>query len=257
MKEKINISNFINGFNLGQFHRELLLSSFANKVKNVSYNLESVFVNLLLLLDENEKTELNTIVSNHVKIEKTELEILSLKITTTDDYLKLREEMKLLISDFDSLNDKEKEIAAKYCLVTDNIIVSYYMEQGLTLENATIKHKIRRAEDINKAAKSCTIRAESPVIKYLMIKYLSISDASSLIQEINSHISDYKTVAHLGLNYGQDRVGIMDYIEATNDYESSGLSAYTFVEPFTFEQCRDELKQFLVYGIEPSEYNSF
>lgn len=160
-----------------------------------------------------------------------------------------------MIIDFDILNDKEKALAAKYCLIDDATAVIYYMSTGLSQAEATMQHLVYRAEDINKAADVCRMRAESSIIKYISIKYLEESNAATFIAAIRDFITDYGSIAHLGMNYGQSREGIMDYVEATNSYTDGGLSSYTFRDSYTFTDCSDELKNYLVYGVKPQEFD--
>ena len=158
---------------------------------------------------------------------------------------------------FSSLSPRDKEIVATYCLTSDETIIGYYMEQGLTQEVAVAKHLVRRAEDINKASITCKQRAESPIVKYIAIKYMTEADAAMFMDAIRNLITDYSMLAHLGNEYGQSRDGIMDFIEATNGYVGAGLSNYTFRTGVTYENCRDEFKNFLVNGTKPTEFDVF
>ena len=151
----------------------------------------------------------------------------------------------------------DKEIAVKFCLTDSTTCLTHYMMQGLSLDMAKSKYLYNRSIDINKAAVSCKNRSESSVVLYLAIKYLSESSAVNFLDDIKLHLSNYSSVAHLGLEYGQSKEGIMDYIEATNTYVNGGLSTYTFNIGRTFDECRIEFKNYLVYGIEPQEFNSF
>lgn len=259
MEYKIKLTDFQNGFTLNLFHAELLASSFSSIVGSVSADYENVKFNISRYLEQNEITELNIIVSNHVAYIVTELEKRCSNLPNADDYYKERNELRLLVDTqgFDNLNTKEKEYAAKYCIADDTTIVMYYVSIGLDLDTAQAKHLVRRSEDINKAAVTCKNRAESAVVKYISIKYMAENDAATFMDAIRSFITDYGLLAHLGIEYGQSREGIMDYIEATNAYENAGLSTYTLRSGMTFENCKTEFKNYLVYGIKPTEFDFF
>ena len=175
------------------------------------------------------------------------------------DYINIRLLIKEIVGaiPFENLTEQEKMIVCEFCAFDDATIVGYYMSIGFTQAQAITKHKVNRANDIDLASKACQQRAETSVVKYIVIKYLTESSASAFLDAIRNYMEDYKRIAHLGLNYGQSREGLMDYIEATNAYENGGLSQYTFIAPYTYAECRDELKNYLLYGKTPDEYNQF
>jgi len=251
MKYIKNIASFTNGVNTSQLLKELIDAGvLAKSIIKQSTHL------IILANNEDQDTIIDIAIADHIPVIPTTLEIIE-KTLYQGDYMTIRETMRTSISSFSELTQNEKEIAAKYCLSDDTSLVMFYMGSGLDQTQAVNKHKVRRAEDINNAALSCKLRAESPVVKYIAIKYLSIADASAFLDSIRNFLEDYKTVAHLGLAYGQNRDGIMDYIEATNAYVDIGLTLYTFNTPYTYIQCRDELKNYLVYGISPTEFDEF
>lgn len=247
-----------NPFDLGLLHSEFKNSSIGDLIESTQDNGDVIFVWSNVPLNE---TQFNTIVSiaqNHSPHVPSAIEIKAQEIIKSNDYHKTREELRLMITEpFDNLSDEEKEICALYCLYDDATIIGYYISTGLDLSSAEIKHLVTRANDINRASISCSNRANSAIIKYISIKYMEEDDAATFIDAIRNFIVDYKMIAHLGLNYGHSRDGVMDYIESTNAYIGAGLSTYNFRAGTTYEQCRDELKNFLVYGIEPTEFTQF
>lgn len=157
---------------------------------------------------------------------------------------------------FDNLSESEKLIASKYCAADASTLVPYFMvTYGLDYETAISKYKVYRSIDIFNAKKALSERSMDPAMMYIAVKYMDEQNASIFSDNIRNYISDLRETAHLGLNYGQARDGIMDYIEATNGYVGGGLSTFSFENGYTFEECRDEFKNFLIYGTKPEEFD--
>lgn len=79
------------------------------------------------------------------------------------------------------------------------------------------------------------------------IKHLSFVDASDLFDEIEILVGYYLDAGRLGLDYGDSKEGIMDYVMSTNMYEGNGLeeNAYT-LKKGTYESFKHELERMLV-----------
>ena len=251
----IKKDRFLNGFNMTQFRNDILNSSFSTKYQNrIVETLDKIEIKLSEELEQDEETELDTIIDNFVKVDKSELELKAEHLRTAPDYLKEREYLKTLITDFSTLTDKEKELSARYCLVDDATIVAYYVGQGLTQAQAITKHLVRRANDINKAKETCYNRSNSSVCKYIVIKHMDESVASQFFADVKQLSDDYAQLAHMGIRFNQGRDGIIDFLEATNSYVDAGLKNYTIKTGYTYEQCIDELVNYFVSGTIPSEY---
>jgi hypothetical protein len=101
-------------------------------------------------------------------------------------------------------------------------------------------------------------RLECAIIRYIAVKYLNESDALEFTAAIRGFAQEVREAAHLGSQYGNiDRDGIMDYIEATGSYEGGGLSSFVFENGFTYEDCKTEFKNYIVYGNKPTEFDVF
>lgn len=251
----IQKTNFVNGIDISKLFAEIKNSSIANKVDSISSNSYAVIFILSENLNNGDIDELNTIVTAHKLIELTAIELKANELINSPDYHKTKGELSQLYTTLDILTDNEKEIMCKYCVASDVDVITYYMQHdGLSYSDALSLHQVRRATDITNNAKSCNYRASTPIIKYIVIKYLGEINGNIFLDAARDFLSDYMLVANLGKNYRQQRDGIMDYIEATNSYAGGGLSTYTFESPYTYEQCRDELKNYLVYGNEPTEF---
>lgn len=248
--------NFSNGIDISKLFAEIKLSQISSKVESIASNSYAVVFVLSNTLTAEDVDVLNNIVTAHQPIALTAIELKANELINALDYHKVKGELSQLYTSLDILTDNEKEIMCKYCVASDADIITYYMQQnGGNYSDALSLHQVRRATDITNNAKSCNYRATTPVIKYIVIKYLGEINGNIFLDAARDFLSDYMLVANLGKNYRQQRDGIMDYIEATNSYVGGGLSTYTFESPYTYEQCRDELKNYLVYGNEPTEFN--
>lgn len=177
------------------------------------------------------------------------------------DYHYVREQIKTLVTEtgFNNLNDKDKEYALLYCSCDANeqtamsIQVGYYMGLGMTLEEASAKYLILRADDINNAAKACQARLDDKTLIYIALKHMTQSNATAFLDSIRNFLTDLARVAHMGTNYGQTEDGILDYIECTGSYTETGLNSF-FTDTTLYEACRDEFKNYFYYGIKPTEF---
>lgn len=236
--------------NASELHQEIDCSLL--QFQGVQINQDILKILFAIDLSPSDKSILDSIIANHSGINDD-------SIIVNNDYYKTRNELRIQYQTigWENLTDNEKEISAKYCLFDSTTIITFYISQGLSLENAITKYLVRRSIDIDKAAKCCAIRANSKYIKYISIKYMEEADAATFLDAIRNYIVDYSMSAHLGIQYGDSREGVMDYIEATNAYVGAGLSTYAFRSPYTYGQCRDELINYLVYGNEPEEFKLF
>jgi hypothetical protein len=253
------IGLFTSGVNQTQFTEEIFGSGFAGKVQTFKQNAKGYEFTFSDDFSHDDELELTALISNHVPIVESEFYLRASVLLNHVDYHKERGELKDLATSmgFDNMTEKEKELCAKHCLVDANTLIVYYLGRGLTMEDAVTKYKVRRSIDISLAAKALSTRASSPVVTYIAVKYLNEADASAFSDAIRNFVSDLRESAHLGLAYGQARDGIMDYIEATGSYLGAGLKSYSFENGFTYEQCRDEFKNYLVYGNKPAEFDVF
>lgn len=258
MKFEIAQELFVNGVDSGLFLYELKQTSFGSLVTGITLKSGFVYINSTEDLVSH-TVDIQSIVGLHNPQDISEFSVTIRNLQSSLDYQKDRMILKLQLESgeviYDDLTDSEKALVVKNCLLDDVTCVTFYMNQGLSLELAQLTHLKNRAIEIRKTAESCENRANSPILVYIAIKYLSEFDAMSFLDALREYLADYKLLAHLGIDYGHSREGIMDYIEATHAYTNEGLSTFNFREGMEYAQCKDELKQFLVYGNEPSEFN--
>ena len=124
------------------------------------------------------------------------------------------------------------------------------------------------SENVSKLANDAkTLIIPSPRLFQIGVKYLTwvnpdgsidSTQANNLTAAIQGFLTEFERYAILGLEYNDERVGLMDYFNGTNDYVDSGLELYTF-SPNMVEQygsnegalnaMRSELNDLFVKGI--------
>ena len=147
------------------------------------------------------------------------------------DYSYIRLRIGLIIEDAGGFNalrsDFERDIALIY---TKNIdmadAIPYYMNKGMTQEEATKKYLQLRSVDITNSAKAYSDRAYSPEVRASILMYLGQSAGEILLDNIRSFREDLKSDSVLGINYGNSREGLLDFIESTASYVDAGLKSF-------------------------------
>lgn len=139
---------------------------------------------------------------------------------------------------FNDFRDHEKDVLGILYLGDTNQLIPFYMSYyGYTIQEASIFHTDRVAMNVVMKAVGTTLIARSPKIISVGTKYLvwgnpdgtlNTLQANNFTAAISGFLSDYREYAYLGLNYGEETDGIMDYIESTGSYSSGGLKNYVF-----------------------------
>jgi len=186
------------------------------------------------------------------------------------DYCYVRDVVEDIIvkQGFYTLKDKSKDAVGVYCTAPMDTLIAYYMGTGLSQMKATIKYINNRDVDVgNAAACYCERMSNTNYRIELLGDTISLNGALMLFigedqaLTLNSALRNFKldlcSVALLGTQYGDDRDGIMDYLESTGSYVGGGLKSYTmsaFVVSIYVTQdlarlaLIDAIKQFLILG---------
>lgn len=140
--------------------------------------------------------------------------------------------------DIDSFNEVDKDAIVEYSYGNRNMIVTHLVSvHGYTVDEAKSKIAHNAAENQAKLAVCAKRISSSPKIMSIGTKYLGFingngnydtSQAFALTSAISSFMTEFERFARLGLNYGDEAEGVMDYFESTNSYAEGGLKNYTF-----------------------------
>lgn len=94
-------------------------------------------------------------------------------------------------------------------------------------------------------------------VKKVVATYLNFTDAEDLFDTVESLILDYTQMGEMGMVYGDQSPGIMDYIYSLNGFEGQGLAENNYTLNFgTMDDLIQGLKRVLVDGLY-SVYNSY
>jgi hypothetical protein len=140
---------------------------------------------------------------------------------------------------YDDFRDTEKEALSIFGIGNQTQIAVYLMgKYNLDLMTAKGLMVQRLAANISKLSSDTSVVIHSPKIIEIGVKYLSSTDpntgdtdatqVNNLTFAIQGFLTEYERYGILGLNYNDEREGIMDYFESTNSYSSGGLKNYVF-----------------------------
>lgn len=142
------------------------------------------------------------------------------------------------VNNIDDFNEVDKDAIIEYSYGDRNKLVTHLVTvHGYTVNDAKGKVALNAANNQAKLAVCAKIISSSPKIMSIGTKYLGFIDgngnydtsqAFALTSAISDFMTEFERFARLGLNYGDEAEGIMDYFESTNSYAEGGLKNYTF-----------------------------
>lgn len=142
-----------------------------------------------------------------------------------------------LTNGFDDLNDMDKEAMGKFAYgdQIDLIIAFYMVFHDISQSEAEGLNLKRVALDRSKRAVDAKAIVASPKTMEIGVKYLTVLTAGEIdstqafdfTEAISGYLDEFERFAVLGINYGDEHEGIMDYFESTNTHSGGGLEIYT------------------------------
>lgn len=142
------------------------------------------------------------------------------------------------VNNIDDFNEADKDAIIEYSYGDRNKMITHLVTvHGYTVNDAKGKVALNAANNQAKLAVCAKIISSSPKIMSIGTKYLGFIDgngnydtsqAFALTSAISDFMTEFERFARLGLNYGDEAEGIMDYFESTNSYAEGGLKNYTF-----------------------------
>lgn len=142
------------------------------------------------------------------------------------------------VDGIDSFTEYDKDAIIEYSYGDRNKMVTHLVTvHGYTIDTAKGKVALNAANNQAKLAVCAKIISASPKIMSIGTKYLGFIDGTGnydtsqaflLTSAISGFMTEFERFALLGLNYGDEAEGIMDYFESTNSYSEGGLKNYTF-----------------------------
>lgn len=140
---------------------------------------------------------------------------------------------------FNDFRNPDKDILGLLGLGDQTDTITYYVTvKGLSVADASGLHILRLSENTARLSLDARGIVASPKTMQIGIKYLTWIDgttgqvdstqANNLTHAIQGFLTELERYAVLGLEYGDEREGLMDYFESTNSYSSGGLKNYVF-----------------------------
>lgn len=177
-------------------------------------------------------------------------------MSLVNDYLVGKAEIKNIVVEtgWSGLTNLEKDLAIQYySFVTPIDAVTYLMTvKGYTQDFAQLF--LLQQWHRHHANSTNTAKKRWYYVKLTVSKYLSFYDSEDLLNSVEPLIFPLMDIARLGINYGDKKEGIMDYIESTGIFTGQGLreNNYTLLVG-DYDIFIGELKNVIVDGI----YNKY
>ena len=147
-----------------------------------------------------------------------------------NDYLVCKNEVKELVvkKGWSTLTNTEKDLAIQYYAYLDTTsAVIYLMGKGYSQVQAqgyVLQQWHRHHGNLINACKQRWY-----YVKFIVPQYLSFTDAEDLLNTVEPLVFAYNDMGRLGINYGDKKDGILDYIESTNAFLNQGLKEDNYV----------------------------
>lgn len=174
--------------------------------------------------------------------------------TCANDYLVCKDQIKLLVDDnWSGLTSAEKDIAIQYYTLPDDItqVVIYLMtEKGMSQQEAQYFIIQQWHKNHKGVIDACAQRWY--YVKFIAPQFLSFVDCEDLFGDsvVLSLLAQLNELGLVGIPYGDEKDGIMNFVESTNSYVGKGLKekGYT-LQQGTWDEFIGAIHNVMVDGI--------
>lgn len=169
-----------------------------------------------------------------------------------NDYLVVKDQIKYLMLDigWSGLTHDEKIICIHYYALPDfeQPVMFLMTEMGLTqseamsyvIEHWHIHHK--------KLLEVC--RERWFYVKLIVVNYLNFSDAEELMDLANPLIFNFIESGRFGIDYGDKRSGLLDFITSKYNFDGQGLREQGYDLNYgTYDELIDKMVNVLLHGM--------
>jgi len=169
-----------------------------------------------------------------------------------NDYMCIRFTIRSLCrtKGWSNMTDIEKDLAIKHYISDDptNAVIYLMTTKGMTQEQAqgfVLMSWHKYHAKLIEAAKQ-----RMYYLKFVVPQYLSLVDSEKLFDNAQSLIYEFTELGRFGIEMGDKKSGLLDYIMSTNAYIGAGLeeSGLTLLQG-TWDNFRSALYSILVDGI--------
>ncbi len=176
----------------------------------------------------------------------------SFACSIANDYLVCKNAIKEIVLEksWTGLTSEEKDLAIKYYAYPDSMsaVIFLMTQRGMSQAQAQGYLLQQWHRHHGNVMNSCKTRWY--YVKFTVPMYLNFDDAEDLLNTVEPLVFAYNDMGRLGINYGDKKDGIMDYIESTNAFLGQGLreNGYILLQG-TIEQFIQAMKNVFVEGI--------
>lgn len=170
-----------------------------------------------------------------------------------NDYLVVKNEIKNISNDigWSGLTNNQKDLIIDYyAYINSNDPVMYLMNNhGYNQLQAT--NYLSEKWHIHHGKVIDSLKQRWYYVKLVTSKHLSFKDSLDVFNDnVTDLITNMFNISLLGYNYGDERDGIMDFIESTNGFEGNGLRERNYnLRQGTWDSFIQEMKDVLINGI--------
>lgn len=151
---------------------------------------------------------------------------------------------------WNNLTNDEKDLAIKYYSYPDSISAVIYLMsvKGMSQAQAQGFLLLQWHRHHGGVLNSCKQRWY--YVKFIVPQFLSFVDSDDLLNTIEPLIATLNNIGRQGISYGDNRDGIMDYVESTNSFTNQGLreSGYILVNG-NYDVFISKIKDVLINGV--------
>lgn len=169
-----------------------------------------------------------------------------------NDYLVVKHEIKELVSvkGWTNLTNSEKDLAIQYYCYPDTTSAVIYLMTTKGMSQAQAQGYVLLQWHRHHGGLINACKQRWYYVKFIVPQYLSFTDAEDLLNTVEPLVFAYNDMGRLGVNYGDKKDGIMDYIESTNAFLNQGLKEnnYTLLQG-TWTDLISAMKNVFVEGI--------
>lgn len=173
-------------------------------------------------------------------------------INIANDYLVVKFEIRDIVNikNWTGLTNTEKNITIKYYAYPNATDAAIHLisTQGMTSEQAN--GYLLQQWHLHHGKLLTATNRRWYYVKLVVPQFLSFADAEDLFDTAQPLIYEYTQMGRLGIDYGDNNNGIMDYLMSTNGFVGQGMEEnnYTLING-SWDTFKEELHKVLVCGI--------
>ena len=176
----------------------------------------------------------------------------SFSLSIVNDYLVCKNSIKEIVIEksWTGLTSDERDLAIKYYAYPDSMSAVIFLMTQRGMSQAQAQGFLLQQWHRHHGNVMNTCKTRWYYAKFTVPMYLNFDDAEDLLNTVEPLVFAYNDMGRLGINYGDKKDGIMDYIESTNAFLGQGLreNGYILLQG-TIEQFIQAMKNVFVEGI--------